>query len=84
MLNSRTGSLIVVTAEEQNDSTGFTWGMLLAVPILVGMALQFFLAPEVPAPAWFDTLGVIVGALLSTVYGVAKWLPWDRIARRFQ
>lgn len=62
-------------------------GMLLAlfgVPFFGGMLLQFMLAPEVPAPAFYDTLGFVVGTVAAVTYAIVKWRLWEQISRYFR
>lgn len=62
---------------EERDQTGVdvTMVLLLVLPLFVGVALQFALAPDTDALAFYDALGFTVGAVSCVTYGVVTWAP---------
>lgn len=62
---------------EERDATGVAVVMvlLLVVPVFVGVALQFALAPDTDAPAFYEALGFIVGVVPCVTYGVVTRAP---------
>jgi len=58
-----------------------TYAALFVIPVLSGFMLQFLLAPTAASPAWFETLGIIVGVVLPAGRALSKWLRSDRFSR---
>jgi hypothetical protein len=69
-----------VTSDGEDNRTVFTVLALLGVPVLIGMGLQFLLAPEAPEWGTYETIGIAVGFLLAL--GYIGHLALERVRKR--